>query len=175
MRAGMWHSGSPTPGDNKHIRVNGGAIMQQFDSFKREILKTVIPLYLDLLDHDVCFPTCTCATQNIMDHVKLQYYLKSARSQRVSQSKPQHNSQTSSWRAGSDTALVQKVVCKPLALCECPMSHVPSNPASSMPVYTFIHIIVNYAAIYPRARFAKDASLLTIWPKDTHIQGLGVD
>jgi hypothetical protein len=29
--------------------------------------------------------------------------------------------------------------------------------------------------IYPRARFAKDVSLLTIWPTDTHRQGLGVD
>jgi hypothetical protein len=29
--------------------------------------------------------------------------------------------------------------------------------------------------IYPRASFAKDVSLLTIWPKDTHRQGLGVD
>jgi hypothetical protein len=29
--------------------------------------------------------------------------------------------------------------------------------------------------IYPGARFAKDVSLLIIWPKDTHRQGLGVD
>jgi hypothetical protein len=29
--------------------------------------------------------------------------------------------------------------------------------------------------IFPRARFAKDVSLLTIWPKDTHRQGLGVN
>jgi hypothetical protein len=29
--------------------------------------------------------------------------------------------------------------------------------------------------VYPRARFAKDVSLLTIWPKGTHSQGLGVD
>jgi hypothetical protein len=29
--------------------------------------------------------------------------------------------------------------------------------------------------IYPRARFAKDVSLLTIWPKDHHRLGLGED
>jgi hypothetical protein len=29
--------------------------------------------------------------------------------------------------------------------------------------------------IYPRARFAKDESMLTIWPKDTHRRGLGDD
>jgi hypothetical protein len=32
-----------------------------------------------------------------------------------------------------------------------------------------------FSIVYPRARFAKDVSLLTIWPKDTHRQGLGVD
>jgi hypothetical protein len=30
-------------------------------------------------------------------------------------------------------------------------------------------------AIYPRARFAKDVSLLTIWPKDHHRPGMGED
>jgi hypothetical protein len=78
-RAGMWHSGSPTPDDSKRIRVNGGAMMQQLDSLKREILKKVTPLYLKLLDPDDCFLTCTSATQNIMDHVKQQYYFKFGR------------------------------------------------------------------------------------------------
>jgi hypothetical protein len=78
-RAGMWHSGSPTPDDSKRIRVNGGAMLQQFDSLKREILKRVTPLYLELLDPDGCFPTGTGATQNIMDQVKQQYYLKFGR------------------------------------------------------------------------------------------------
>jgi hypothetical protein len=32
-----------------------------------------------------------------------------------------------------------------------------------------------YIIIYPRARFAKDVSLLTIWPKDHHMPGLGED
>jgi hypothetical protein len=69
-------SGSPTPDDTKRIRVNGGAMLQELDNLKREILKRVTPLYLELLDHDGCFPTRTGATQNIMDHVKQQYYLK---------------------------------------------------------------------------------------------------
>jgi hypothetical protein len=30
-------------------------------------------------------------------------------------------------------------------------------------------------SVYPRASFAKDVSLPTIWSKDTHRQGLGVD
>jgi hypothetical protein len=42
-------------------------------------MKRVIPLYLELLDPDGCFPTSTCATQNIMEHVKQQYYLKFGR------------------------------------------------------------------------------------------------
>uniref|UniRef100_A0A7S1SHM9 Uncharacterized protein n=1 Tax=Tetraselmis chuii TaxID=63592 RepID=A0A7S1SHM9_9CHLO len=75
----MWHSGSPTPDDSKRIRVNGGAMMQQLDSLKRKVLKRVTPLYLELLDPDGCFLTCTGATQNIMDHVKQQYYVKFGR------------------------------------------------------------------------------------------------
>uniref|UniRef100_A0A6U1E6I5 Uncharacterized protein n=1 Tax=Tetraselmis chuii TaxID=63592 RepID=A0A6U1E6I5_9CHLO len=118
----MRHSGSPTPDDSKRIRVNGGAMLQQFDSLKREILKRVTPLYLELLDPDGCFPTGTGATHNIMDEVKHRYYLKfGVGSQRVSQSNPPQNSLTSSWRAGSDTALLQKVVCKPLAFSIAPL------------------------------------------------------
>jgi hypothetical protein len=79
MRAGMWHSGSLTSDDSKRIRVNGGAMLQQFDSLKREILKRVPLLYLELLDPYGCFPTGTCATHNIMDQVKQQYYLKFGR------------------------------------------------------------------------------------------------
>jgi hypothetical protein len=79
MRAGMWQSGSPTPDDSKRIWVNGGAMLQQFDSLKREIMKRVTALYLELLDADGCFPIGTGATQNIMDHVKQQYYLKFGR------------------------------------------------------------------------------------------------
>jgi hypothetical protein len=67
MRAGMWHSGSPTSDDSKRIRDHGGALLQPFDSLKREILKRVTPLYLELLDHDGYFPTCIGATHNIMD------------------------------------------------------------------------------------------------------------
>jgi hypothetical protein len=67
MRSGMWHSGSPIPDDNKRIRVNGGAMLQQFDILKREILKRVTPLYLEQLDPDRCFPTGACVTLNIMD------------------------------------------------------------------------------------------------------------
>jgi hypothetical protein len=76
MRAGMWHNGSPTPDDSKRIRVNGGAMLQQFDRLKREILKRVTPLYLELLDPNGCFPIGTCVAQDIMDQVKQQYYLK---------------------------------------------------------------------------------------------------
>jgi hypothetical protein len=43
-----------------------------------------------------------------------------------------------------------------------------------LPLYITINLTMCYN-IYPRARFAKDVSLLTIWPKDTHRQGLGVD
>jgi hypothetical protein len=79
MRAGIWNNGSPTPDDSKRIRVNGGAMLQQFDSLKREIMKSVTPFYLELLDPDGCFPTSTGVTQNIMDQVKQQYYPKFGR------------------------------------------------------------------------------------------------
>jgi hypothetical protein len=35
--------------------------------------------------------------------------------------------------------------------------------------------IISMMTVYPRTRFAKDVSLLTIWPKDTHRHGLGFD
>jgi hypothetical protein len=54
---------SPTPDDSKRFRVNGGAVLQQFDSLKREILKRVTPLYLELFDPYGCFPIGTGATQ----------------------------------------------------------------------------------------------------------------
>jgi hypothetical protein len=51
---------------------------------------------------------------------------------------------------------------------------------ASIFIYRFycLFILVSGASlirIYPRARFAKDVSLLTIWPKDAHRQGLGVN